>query len=297
MPENAWVEAMERAEGPSSVPTNMHIELLIDVGRDEGYRAVVSDWLTSAITAVFPEVSGTAYPHSSLGAASLQFGGRSRSRKFTAANLNWALNEAVAGCSIWWAVQRSGVRDHAMARVQRDDVDKSFAQLILDVPEELFVDRSVQQRVVEAVRELADITDPVFGAAGYGGDATRTELEYALRSFGVFDEYPAARRYLRGYDWVTVVPKEIAADLGGVGALTDSGAFHRVAGLTSGVVVLVATEEFSEYRDVAARRVFETVARVLKPGLPRPGPQLGVPHPRTPLVLQDAADYGAGLRT
>jgi hypothetical protein len=180
-----------------------------------------------------------------------------------------------------------------MASVYRDDEDKSFAQLILAFSEQVLVDHAAQGRVLETVRRVADGTNPAFGAIGYGGDSTRTEFEFAMRSYGAFAEYPTARRYLRGYDWTTVIPKEIVADLGGLHSLADSGAFHQVHSLASGAVMAVAMQTFAEYGDAPAGRVFKTVARALKPGLPKLREQLGVPYPRTPVVLEDAAAHGA----
>lgn len=77
-----------------------------------------------------------------------------------------------------------------------------------------------------------------------------------------------ARRYLRGYAWVTVVPPELAVRLGGADALAATGAFHEVEALPHGGVWLRATESLDAYDAAAVRRVFHALAPVLPPGLP-----------------------------
>lgn len=77
-----------------------------------------------------------------------------------------------------------------------------------------------------------------------------------------------ARRYLRGYAWITVVPPELAVRLGGADALAATGAFHEVEALPHGGVWLRATETADTYDAAAVRRVFRALAPVLPPGRP-----------------------------
>jgi hypothetical protein len=64
----------------------------------------------------------------------------------------------------------------------------------------------------------------------------------------------AGRDVLYRYAWVTIIPPELAARLGGAGGLTASGAFFEVSELPGGPVWLRATrtiEEFDENRSAA----------------------------------------------
>jgi hypothetical protein len=80
---------------------------------------------------------------------------------------------------------------------------------------------------------------------------------------------PRCRQALRGYSWVTVCAPELAARLGGAGALAASGAFAEVAQMPGGQVFLRATPFIEDYQGEAVRRVFETLAPVLLTGQSR----------------------------
>jgi hypothetical protein len=80
---------------------------------------------------------------------------------------------------------------------------------------------------------------------------------------------PRCHEVLRGYSWVTVCAPELAARLGGAGALSASGAFVEVAELPGGQVFLRATRFIEDYQGDAVRRVFETLAPVLLAGRSR----------------------------
>ena len=71
------------------------------------------------------------------------------------------------------------------------------------------------------------------------------------------------RSWPRGYSWATLVPAELVGELGGIGALRASGAFHEVDELGYGAAWLQATAELGDYDEAAARRVFEVLAPVL----------------------------------
>lgn len=113
----------------------------------------------------------------------------------------------------------------------------------------------------DAVRSAdVDYADVGFG---YGGISTLIEAatyRYWVESVG------KARQTLRGYSWVTVVPKPLVSALGGVAVLKRSGAFFSVEELPSGAVWLQATEHFDDYQDPQAGRVFEVLKPVLPPG-------------------------------
>jgi hypothetical protein len=71
----------------------------------------------------------------------------------------------------------------------------------------------------------------------------------------------------RGYSWATLVPPELVGELGGIGALRASGAFHEVDELGYGAAWLQATAELGDYDEAAARRVFDVLAPVLIGGM------------------------------
>ncbi|MGX1267414.1 hypothetical protein [Streptomyces phaeoluteigriseus] len=81
-----------------------------------------------------------------------------------------------------------------------------------------------------------------------------------------------SRAFLRGYSWVTGVPAELAARLGGRGALEATGAFHAVRELSAGGLLLQATETLTGYDDHRMDAVFRALTPVLPPGMPARDP-------------------------
>lgn len=123
-------------------------------------------------------------------------------------------------------------------------------------------------RCVDFLKGLCRAEDAGFAGAGDPAYVRhRTSLDAALRR-APEDSLREARRYLRGYSWITVVPRELAARLGGADALTATGAFAEVEALPPGGVWLRATDRPDTYDAAAVRRVFQALAPVLPPGLP-----------------------------
>ncbi|MEV0726605.1 hypothetical protein AB0I37_27990 [Micromonospora purpureochromogenes] len=160
---------------------------------------------------------------------------------------------------------------------------------------------SVQQEWLDALRFYAERRDPGFGHISYSYGVGATALEDCLppRSFPPEQREPErtvneCRRLLRGYSWLTIVPKELAAQIGGPAALSATGAFHRVDELPGGALWLQATERFEDYHGEIVTKVFAALAPVLRPGLPvetlrYPG------QPPHLLVFEDAAEHtGSG---
>lgn len=118
--------------------------------------------------------------------------------------------------------------------------------------------------LLELLHRVADAADPVYGEIVIGRDtpAPGTELDRALGRTARKSE-AAGRELLRGYEWVTICPKELAAKLGGAAALRAGGAFHEVAELSSGALLLRATETPQTYDAAAAQRVAEALSAVL----------------------------------
>lgn len=127
------------------------------------------------------------------------------------------------------------------------------------------------RRLVGFMVDFLDDIDPAFGAASIEfKNNMDTELDRALRR-DEDDSIAQSREFLRGYSWLTVIPKELVARLGGVRALREA-PLAAVYPLTAGGVVVLASSTPSGYDDVAMRGLFRTVSPVLPPGKPKPQP-------------------------
>lgn len=140
---------------------------------------------------------------------------------------------------------------------------------------------------VELLRELCRVEDVDF--AGAGDSAYRRHRTMLDRTLDREEESARhAREWLRGYGWVTVVPRELVARLGGAAGPRESGAFVEVEELPHGGVWLRATECEADYGPDDMRRVFHALAPVLPPGMPRVEPQ--DPH-GWQVVPEDAVNH------
>ncbi|TDC37176.1 hypothetical protein E1211_11265 [Micromonospora sp. 15K316] len=128
----------------------------------------------------------------------------------------------------------------------------------------------IAPRLQEMLRRVASSTDPAYGEVALDGGAVTGET---LLDMGLYrinsDSAAESRRFLRGYDWVTVVPRELAERLGGVAPLAASGAFAEVVPLPEGGVLLRAGEAEDPYRPETVHAVFRALAPVLPAGQPR----------------------------
>lgn len=123
--------------------------------------------------------------------------------------------------------------------------------------------------LLEVVRQIGDRADVAYGEmCSHPLSRPSTTLDRALRR-RERDTLAQSRQFLRGYEWSTVCPAEVAKTLGGAAALRDTGAFAEVVELAAGGLLLRATPTPLEYDDAAVRRVFEAVRPVLPPGQPR----------------------------
>ncbi|MFC8242444.1 hypothetical protein [Streptomyces chartreusis] len=126
-------------------------------------------------------------------------------------------------------------------------------------------------RLVDFLAAALDGADPVFARVDYLNFHDKPDLEAALRRS--HRKYLSeSRTYLRGYSWITGVPGELAARLGGASRLAATGAFHDVRELRGGGLLLQATETLAGYDDRAMREVFRALAPVLPPGIPEDDP-------------------------
>ncbi|GAA3223381.1 type VI immunity family protein [Dactylosporangium siamense] len=130
-------------------------------------------------------------------------------------------------------------------------------------------EHTVLTAAVELVRVVADAADFAYGQVLFAGGPARLHplrpgLVAGLNRDPDRSREPA-RAALRGYDWVTVVPRELVARLGGTDALRASGAFHRVVGLAHGGALVQATESPRAFTREAARAVADALRPVFAP--------------------------------
>ncbi|MFE9421550.1 hypothetical protein ACFYNO_01155 [Kitasatospora sp. NPDC006697] len=146
-----------------------------------------------------------------------------------------------------------------------------WAVLSFELPEADLLDPVRQEAVLGFLRRTVEALDPSFGNLTYHDGLGRTGLERTLGPPWKFpkDTIPVSRRVLRGYDWWTVCPKELAATLGGAEGLRATGAFHEVDRLPSGALWLRATEHYRDYGPDAYPAVFHALAPALPPGVPK----------------------------
>ncbi|MEU9381478.1 hypothetical protein AB0D38_11000 [Streptomyces sp. NPDC048279] len=136
------------------------------------------------------------------------------------------------------------------------------------------VDPDFCARLFDFLAVALDGADPVFARVDYLNFHDKPDLEVALRRD--HRKYLSeSRTHLRGYSWITGMPGELAARLGGAPRLTATGAFHAVRELRGGGVLLLATETLAGYDDRAMREVFRALAPVLPPGIPEDDPARG----------------------
>jgi hypothetical protein len=134
---------------------------------------------------------------------------------------------------------------------------------------ELLDDPEFQKSALSFVRSFADEWNLAHAEISYDRGSGRTAYETVFR--GQPDQTSrTSREVLRGYAWLTVCPQEIGDRLGGVEALRSSGAFAQVEALSKGGYWLLATENWRDFGQPAAERIFPVLAPALRPGEPRP---------------------------
>jgi hypothetical protein len=151
--------------------------------------------------------------------------------------------------------------------------------------------KRTQQRWLDLLFDYANRHDPSYGQIGVEHMLGATTLEVQLppnygRNLPMYT-VGESHQILRGYAWLTIVPRELAERLGGAPALESSGAFADVRRLAAGGVWLLATRNYGDYGLDEALKVFAALAPILRPGLPRqPQPQ---EHGPFFLAFEDAA--------
>jgi hypothetical protein len=158
--------------------------------------------------------------------------------------------------------------------------------------------RRAQRFYLDLLFRLADQANPAYGHIAHHSDG-KTAFEAGLRNIDRVPplewwSYPrpltVCREALRGYSWLTILPRELLDRVGGLETLAGSGAFVEVRPLTAGGIWLLATEDYRTFDDAALLRVFHALAPALRPGPITLWPPV---HDRPPLrvVPKDAGRY------
>jgi hypothetical protein len=133
----------------------------------------------------------------------------------------------------------------------------------------LLPDSNAHTKWIELLLAVLADADPAFGkVSDDNAGAVHTTLDVALLR-PADESVRRSRELLRGYSWLTVVPKELVQRLGGVDAMASTGAIDQVYPLAGGGAVLRATPTPADFDDAAMRRLFRLLAPVLPPGEPK----------------------------
>ncbi|MEU1501290.1 hypothetical protein [Streptomyces sp. NPDC005732] len=229
---------------------------------------------------------------------------RRSSRVISARSMSWFLRQladpprtATIGLSVLderGYPGRSPLRitvDRPEARDWPEAID--WAVLSCRIPEGDLLDPTQQEVVLRFLRGISEGMDPSFANITYADGLGKTGLERTLGPPWKFpyETVPMSRQALRGYEWWTICPKELAGLLGGADALRATGAFHEVVRLPSGALWLQATKDYRDYGPDAYAAVFQALAPVLPAGIPKRFDRLhGEPAER--IVYLDASAVG-----
>lgn len=129
---------------------------------------------------------------------------------------------------------------------------------------------AAQEGTAEVLRDFSQEVDPCHARAGpcchRAVPSTRSgSVHRRLPSMTL----PESRRRLRGYEWLMVIPRAIAQQLGGADGIAAAGYFQRVETLRDGAVLLQVTAEFQDFTGEAIERTWRLLRPALRPGLPK----------------------------
>ncbi|MEU8080271.1 hypothetical protein AB0B31_33045 [Catellatospora citrea] len=230
-------------------------------------------------------------------------------RNASAAGMRWLrtqLADMPAQASMWFG--RLDKRGHRSGRAlslraRRVAESPDWLRLEAHLDESEFTDPQhgpgLQQRYLEAVWPFVDGFDPGYGGIDYtfdGATVFETSMRGPERPRQWWDHTLSVshcREFLRGYSWLTVLPKELVAVVGGAEALAATGAFTQVRSLRHGGLWLLATDDYRDYDQAAVERVFRAVAPALRPGTPTHWPRMRGESPQRQ-VFRDAAGADRG---
>jgi hypothetical protein len=130
---------------------------------------------------------------------------------------------------------------------------------------DLLDDPAFQRSTLDFVHGFADEWNVAYGEISYDRGSGRTAYEDVFGG-NPNRTAPESRKFLRGYAWLTLCAQEIGDRLGGVEALRASDAFAAVEPLRNGGYWLLASQDWREFGQPAAEKMFPVLAPVLRPG-------------------------------
>lgn len=203
---------------------------------------------------------------------------KTSSRVWTARSWKWFLeqladppNDATLGTA---HLDQAGYPEEPRIRmtVWTDELAPDWLRLAFAAPESDLTAPGRKDAWLGFIRETTENLNPAFGIIDYEYGSLYSEAAAELLIKDPYlrhERMQRSRHQLRGYDWLTICPQELAGRLGGTSALRATGAFHEVTQLPGGGVWLLATADYRDFDDAALYRVFRALAPVLPPGTPR----------------------------
>ncbi|QNA72253.1 DUF3396 domain-containing protein [Streptomyces sp. So13.3] len=196
-----------------------------------------------------------------------------RSRVLTRKNLpmlrKWLVSDVQLAETAVYQLDDRGMPGQELLRmgVARDEDGEGWIRLSAEAPKERFA--SAQLRWTELLRDFAEEVDPSYAQIGYSLSLGRTEYEERVGPLLPYLSLAESRQLLRGYEWLMVIPREIAQLLGGADGITAAGDFHRIETLRDGAVLLQVTPEFDDFTGEAIERTWRLLRPALRPGMPK----------------------------
>lgn len=221
-------------------------------------------------------------------------GERSASRVISSKNLAWLVEKISAeALSVTVAISNLGADGYPQIRLARVAIDRelgadSWVRFSFEFPDFRLNSEKYQQNFLRFVKARAAEINPSFGHVAYRYTLGKTAMEVVLGPPWLLpeDTLRESRTYLRGYDWITVCPAELAARLN-VQSLLNSGAFCEVQELENGGIWLQATPRIAEYDLDHVRMAWQELSSLLRPGVPmRRDEKSG--RPPLPVIYEDA---------
>lgn len=269
--------------------------LYLDCGDDlNRLRPLLAYWYDETCRSLLPYLRPTGAPEPMMSLSAYDWTADGRPRRRKPRTWDEGLTADLHQLSVHWSdTVASSLASELDLYVQRFD-DGRHVKLQVSIG---FQDRpgglarSVPD-LVDLMRRVADVTDPTYGEIVVNAEtlAPATMLDGALGR-PVAESARESRRRLRGYEWVTICPTELAVRLGGAEAFRAAGVFAEVVPLAHGGLLLRATAEPETYRDDRLRAVHRALAPVLPAGQPRDLPE----HDLSRVVPVDARAVGVPL--
>ena len=250
-----------------------HVVVTLDVSASPDTGRTLMAWLRDAHASLVDPVAKWETDDAEFSGALARTGDASLSggmwRSSVTAEAWEVLGESLAGQrrgdASWWVGWLSAAGpSKASARadaILEDDGQGVGLSAEVSGPDDLVV--GTEMELVHLLEKYGN--DASYGSVGGAVDAGRTALDRALRRPRALS-LSESRQWLRGYDWVTLVPPELASRIDRAQAEDELAGVVELAG---SALVLVGTDRFSAFDEAALERMFG----VVEPVIPRGEPQ------------------------